>query len=311
MRLPRLLASPSISRAGVVKGTLRNKLRLARCFDLLGDLKRCADMLETEVPAEGDPSIGVGFLSYRSQIKLSQGRLRGAMEDADAAMREAARGTGRDLADALLQRAGYALASADAVSAATGIEAASRASESARGVHRPFEDALLGIAQTQLMILKGDLPSGASTSEAACLSFERGSHEIWAGIARLLTARCLARSDSTSADRLAARVEAVARERSLLSIQVNALTLRGLLAHDLLKLDEAAPLAARIGSPWLLASISHVRYRIFAGRKDEKATAREHKAFLSHMSILSSELDPATRARVMAAAEKSEHPFLI
>ncbi len=301
----------AINRAGVVKGTLRNKLRLARCFDLLGDLKQCADMLESEAPPDGDSSIGVGFLSYRSQVKLSQGRLRGAQEDASSAMREAARGTGRDLADALLQRAGYALATADAVSAATDLEAARRASESARGVHRPFEDALLGIAQTQLLILKGDLSNGASASEAACLTFERGSHEIWAGIARLLTARCLALTDSTSADRLAARVEAVARERSLVSIQVNALTLRGLLAHDMAKLDEAGQLASRIGSPWILASIAHVRYRVFSGRKDDKATALEHKAFLSHMSILSSELDQATRARVIAAAEKNEHPFLI
>jgi hypothetical protein len=29
------------------------------------------------------------------------------------------------------------------------------------------------------------------------------------------------------------------------------------------------------------------------------------------MSILSSELDQPTRARVLAAAERSEHPFLI
>jgi hypothetical protein len=29
------------------------------------------------------------------------------------------------------------------------------------------------------------------------------------------------------------------------------------------------------------------------------------------MSILSSELDPPTRAQVLAVAEKGEHPFLI
>jgi hypothetical protein len=94
-------------------------------------------------------------------------------------------------------------------------------------------------------------------------------------------------------------------------MQVNALTLRGLLAHDMSKLDEAGQLASRIGSPWFLASIAHVRYRVFGGRRDEKAAAAEHKAFLFHMSIVSSELDQAARARVLAAAEKNEHPFLI
>ncbi len=301
----------AIGRAGIVKETLRNKLRLARCFELLGDLKQCADLLESETPPDGDPSSAVGLLSYRSQIKLSQGRLRGALEDVGAAMRQATRGAGRDLADALLQRARYALATTDVASAAVDLDAAKRASESARGVHRPFEDARLSIAQTELLILKGDFSSGATHSETASLTFERGSHEIWASAARLLTARCLARADSSSADRLARRVETFARERSLLSMQVDAMTLRGFLAHDMGRLDEAEKLAGRIGSPWILASIAHVRYRIFSARKDEKAQALEHKTFLSHMSILSSELDQPTRARVIAAAERSEHPFLV
>jgi hypothetical protein len=301
----------AIGRAGMVKGSLQNKLRLARCFDLLGEIKQAADLLESETPPDGEASIGVGFLCYRSQIKLSQGRLQGAFEDAETAVRQATRGTGRDLADALLHRADHELATADADGARADLEAAARASESARGVHRPFEDALLGVAQAELSILTGNFSGGATQAEAACLTFERGSHEIWASAARLLTARCLARTDTTSADRLASRVEAFARERSILSVQVNALTLRGLLAHDMSKLDEAGHLADRIGSPWILASIAHVRYRIFSGRRDEKATTREHKAFLSHMSILSSELDPPTRARVIAAAERSEHPFLI
>jgi hypothetical protein len=301
----------AIGRAGIVKGTLRNKLRLARCFDLLGQLKQCADMLESETPPDGDIPVGVGLLAYRSQIKLFQGRLRGAREDAEAAVRQASRGTGRDLADALLHRAEYALAAADTVTAATDLDGAKRASGTARGVHRPFEDALLGISQTELLILQGDLSNGALQAEAACLVFERGSHEIWAGAARLLTARCLAHSDVSSADRLAARVEAFARERSILSMQANALTLRGLLAHDMNRLDEAGQLASRIGSPWILASIAHVRFRVFGGRRDEKAAAVAHKAFLSHMSIVSSELDQAARARVLGAAEKNLHPFLI
>jgi hypothetical protein len=301
----------ALARAGMAKGALRNRLRLARCFDLMGELKQCADMLESETPPDDDIAIGVGLLAYRSQIKLSQGRLRGASEDAEAAVREAARGTGRDLADALLHRAQYSLAIADAAAAANDLEAARRASETARGVHRPFEEALLGIAQTELLILKGDPTRGAAQSEAASLTFERGSHEIWASAARLLTARCLARTDTASSDRLAARVESFARERAILSMQVNALTLRGLLAHNMAKLDEAAQLAGRIGSPWILASIAHVRHRVFAGRKDEKAAATELKAFAFHMSIVLSELDQPTRARVLAAAEKSEHPFLI
>ena len=301
----------AIGRAGIVKGTLRNKLRLARCFDLLGQLKECADMLESETAPDGDPSLSVGFLSYRSQIKLSQGRLRGASEDAEAAVREASRGTGRDLADALLHRAQYSLATADMMAAATDLEAARRAAESARGIHRPFEDGLLGIAQTELLILKGDLVHGAEQSEAACLTFERGSHEIWASAARLLTARCLAHADVSAADRLAARVESFARERTILSIQVNALTLRGLLAHDMAKLDEAGQLAGRVGSPWILASIAHVRHRVFGDRRDTKAATAEYKTFLFHMSILSAELDPPTRARVLAAAEKNEHPYFI
>jgi hypothetical protein len=301
----------AMGRSGVVKGMLRNRLRLARCFDLLGDLKQCADLLESETAPDGDVSIGVGFLSYRSQIKLSQGRLRGALEDAEAAVRLAAPGSGRDLADALLHRATCGLASADIVAAVADLDGAKSASESARGVHRPFEDGLLGLAQTQLYILNGDLVNGATMAESACLTFERGSHEIWASQARLLDARCLARVDSTSSDRLASRVEAFARERSILSMQVEALTLRGLLAHDMSRLDEAAQLAGRIGSPWILASIAHVRYRIFGARKNEAAAAAEHKAFLSHMSIVSSELDQASRARVLVAAEKGEHPFLI
>jgi tetratricopeptide (TPR) repeat protein len=301
----------AIGRAGIVRGTLRNKLRLARCFDLLGQLKECADMLESETAPDGDPSTGVGFLSYRSQIKLLQGRLRGASEDAEGAVRLASHGTGRDLADALLHRAHYAIATADTLAAATDLEAASRASDSARGVHRPFEDGLLGLAQTELLMLKGDLSAGASQSEAAGLTFERGSHEIWAGAARLLTARCLARTDVTSSDRLAARVEAFARERAILSMQASALALRGLLAHDMSKLDEAAQLAGRIGSPWILASIAHVRYRVFSDRRDEKSASAEHKAFLSHMSILSAELAASTRARVIAAAERNEHPYFV
>jgi len=301
----------AMSRSGIVKGTLRNRLRLARCFDLLGEIKQSADLLESETAPEGDSSTGVGFLSYRSQLKLSQGRLHGALEDAEAAVRQAARGTGRDLADAQLQRARYALAVADAAGAGADLEAARRAAESSRGVHRPFEDALLGIAQAELSILTGDFSAGASQSEGACIAFERGSHEIWANAARLITARCLALADAASADRLASRVEAFSRERSILSALVSALTLRGLLAHDMSKLDEAGPLAERIGSPWILASIAHVRYRIFGGRKDEKATAQQHKAFLSHMSILSSELDQTTRARVIAAVERNEHPFLM
>lgn len=301
----------AISRAGIVKGTLQNKLRLARCFDLLGQLKQCADMLESENPPDGDIPVGVGLLAYRSQIKLSQGRLRGASEDAEAAVRLAARGNGRDLADALLHRAEYSIATADTAAAATDLEAAKRASDTARGVHRPFEDALFGLSQTELLILKGDLTNGAVQSEAACLMFERGSHEIWASAARLLTARCLARTDVSSADRLAARVESFARERGILSMQANALALRGLLAHDMSKLDEAGQLASRIGSPWIQAAIAHVRYRVFGGRRDEKAAAAEHKSFLFHMSIVSSELEPAVRARVLAAAEKNEHPLLI
>ena len=70
-------------------------------------------------------------------------------------------------------------------------------------------------------------------------------------------------------------------------------------------------LASRIGSPWVQAGIAHVRYRVFSGRRNEKAAAAEHKSFLFHMSIVSSELDQAVRARVLAAAEKSEHPLLI
>ena len=301
----------AISRAGIVKGTIQNKLRLARCYDLLGQLKQCADILESENPPDGDIPVGVGLLAYRSQIKLSQGRLRGASEDAEAAVRLAARGNGRDLADALLHRAEYSLATADTAAAATDLEAARRASDTARGVHRPFEDALFGLSQTELLILKGDLTNGAVQAEAACLMFERGSHEIWASAARLLTARCLARTDVSSADRLAARVESFARERGILSMQANALALRGLLAHDMSKLDEAGLLASRIGSPWVQAGIAHVRYRVFNGRRNEKAAAAEHKSFLFHMSIVSSELDQAVRARVLAAAEKSEHPLLI
>jgi hypothetical protein len=301
----------AIGRAGIVRGTLRNKLRLSRCFELLGQLKQCADMLESETPPDGDISVGVGLLAYRSQIKLSQGRLRGAFEDAEAAVRQASRGTGRDLADALLHRAEYALAAADTTTAAADLASARQASATARGVHRPFEDALFGLSQTELSMLNGDLANGALQSEAACLVFERGSHEIWASAARLLTARCLAHSDVSSADRLAARVEAFARERLILSMQVNALTLRGLLAHDMTKLDEASQLASKIGSPWILASIAHVRYRVFGGRRDEKSAASAHKSFQSHMSIVSSELDKAARARVLAAAEKNLHPFLI
>jgi hypothetical protein len=305
------LEMEALGRAGMLRGALSNRLRLARCFDLLGDLKQCADMLESEAPPEGEPSLAVGFLSYRSQIKLTQGRLRGALEDAEAAVRAAARGTGRDMADALLQRAGYRLATADAAAAAADLESARRASESARGTHRPFEEALLGLAGAQLMILTGDPSKGASMAETAGVNFDRGSHEIWASLCRLLTARCLARADSPSADRLAARVESFARERGLVSMQVNALTLRGLLARELSRLDEAAHLAGRIGSPWILASIAHVRYRIFTERKNDSSSTAEYKALRSHISILSSELDAPARARLIAAADRGEHPFLI
>ena len=301
----------AIGRAGILKGTLRNKLRLARCFDLLGDLKQCADLLESETPQESDPSGAVGFLSYRSRVKLFQGRLRGAFEDADAAVRQANRGAGRDLADALLHRAECALARADAEATAADLEGSRRASESARGAHRPFEDALLNIAQTELLILKRDFAKAIVTSEAATSGFERGSHEIRASAARLLTARCLARTDSAASDKLAARVEAFAQERALLPMQVDALTLRGLLLQDLNKLEEAGQIAAKIGSPWILASVAKARYQIFSTRRDESAASAEHRAFLSHISILSSELDPATRTRVLAAAEMGDHPFIV
>ena len=210
-----------------------------------------------------------------------------------------------------LRRSRLGICTADPTAAAADLEAAKAASESMRGVHRLFEEALLGLAQTELLILQGDLVSGAAHSETARITFERGSHAVWASTAGLLTARCLAHTDATSADRLAHDVESFARDRGLLALQVNALTLRGLLAGDLAKLEEAGKLAERIGSLWTLASIAHVRYRIFRGRHDEKDQAREHKAFLSHLSILSSEVDAPTRARLLAAAERSLHPFLI
>jgi tetratricopeptide (TPR) repeat protein len=301
----------AMSRAGVVKDALRNKLRLARCLDLLGDLKQCADMLESETAPEGDTSTGVGFLSFRSHLKLSQGRLLGAREDAEASVRLAGTGTGRDLADALLHRAACSLATADAASTATDLESAKRASESLRGVHRAFEEGLLGLAQTQLFILSRDPGRGAKAAEAACLVFEQGSHEIWASLARLLAARCLVSSDGALAERLAGLVETFARERSILSLQVDALTLRGLLAKDMTTLDEALQIAHRIGSPWILASVTHVRHRVSKSLNDSKAAATEHRAFMSHISIVLSELDAAARARTLVAAEGGGHPFLI
>ena len=301
----------AMNKAGIVKGTLRNHIRLARCFELLGDLKQAADMLESEVAPEGDLSIGIGFLCYRSQVKLSQGRLRGAFEDAEAAVRQAGRGTGRDLADAMLQRAGHGLATADPGSAAADLESARRASESLRGVHRPFEDALLQLAQAQLMVLKGEPLSGVAACESAASTFERGSHEIWTHTARLLAARCVARTDGPAAERRAVLVESFARERGLITLQVNALALRGLIGSDLGRLDEASQLAGRIGSPWILASIARVRSRVLTARGDERAAAQESKTFLSHLSIICAELEPAARARIVAAAEKTEHPFVM
>lgn len=297
-----------IARAGVVKGALRNRIRLARCSELLGDLKHCADLLEAEMAADGG---GVGFLSYRSQVKLFQGRLRGASEDAEEAVRQGEDGSGRELADALLQRARFSMAIADLVGAAGDLEASKNAAESVAGVHRPFENALLGLAQTELWILSGDLAKGAAKAESAGLAFERGSHEIWASSARLLTARCLARTDPTAADRIAARVETFARDNGLLSMQVNATTLRGVVAQDLARLGDAETIASRIGSPWILAGIAHARYRILTHRNDEPAMAVARRSFLAQISILSSELDPATRSRLLAVAERNEHPFLI
>ena len=300
----------AIGRAGVITGTLRNKLRLARCLDLLGDLKQAADLLESEISQDEDVITGVGLLAYRSEVKLSQGRLRGATEDAEAAVREASRGTGREQADALVHRAMCALAAADLIAADSDLAAARRACESSRGVHRPFLDGRLGLAGAHLLVLQGEHSKAASAAEIAGLAFERGTHEIRTAQAHLFTARCRAGHDSVSADQMAARVEAFARERRILYLQVEALTLRGLIAQDLSRLDEAVRLASRIGSPWILASIAHVRYRIFSGRKDEKATALEYKAFLSHMSIVTSELDAPRRARLISAAEKGEHPLI-
>ena len=201
---------------------------------------------------------------------------------------------------------------AHTIAASSQREAPTRqASESSRGAHQILEGALLGVRRTEHLILEGDLSQGAAQAEAACLVFERGSHEIFAMNARLLNARCLARVDTPSADRLTARVEAFARERALFFMQAQALILRGLLALDLTQLDEAAQLAGRIGSPWLLASIANVRGRILERRKDEAASSLERKAFLFHMSILLSEEDQPARTRVIATAEKGLHPFLI
>ena len=303
----------AMGRAGVVKETLRNKFRLARCLDLLGDLKQCADLLESENAPEDDASLGVGFLAFRSHLKLSQGRLRGAREDAESAVRLSGTGnaSGRDVVDALLHRAICSLAIADTAASAADLDGARRASEILRGSHRAFEEGLLGLVETLFHLLEGDLRKGTATAEAASLIFEQGSHEVWASRARLLAARCLAYSDSTLADRLASLVEAFARERSILALQVDALTLRGLLTRDQTKLAEAHQLAARIGSPWIQASVAHVRYRLFNAAQNQDAALSEHKIFLSHMSIVSSELDQAARARVIAAAEKGGHPFLI
>ena len=301
----------AIGKAGLVRGDLRNRLRLARCFDLLGDLKKAADTLESETAFDADASSGAGFLSYRCRIKLEQGRVSSASEDANAAVRLTGRAGGLDLADALLHRGRCALARAEVDAAAADFEAAQTALDSVRGVRRQFNHALLGLAHSELLILKGDFHGGAESSETVAATFDRGWHEIWAATARLMAARCLSMKDATAADRLAEEVETFAVERSLLSLRVRATTLRGLLTQKLSMLDDVAQSAERIGSPWILASISHARYRIFSARQDQKATATEHKAFLSHMSIVSSELDSRTRENVLNSAERGEHPFLI
>jgi hypothetical protein len=303
-------AMEAMGRAGVVAGVLRNKLRLSRCLSLLGDLKASADILEAETPAPTEPSMGVGLMSYRSQVKVSQGRMRGAFEDADAAVRLASSGTRRDLVDSLLHRASYALAAADAAAAAADLASAKRASESLRGVHRPFEDALLGYAQTQLLILKGDFAAGAVSSELACLTFERGSHEVWAALARLLAARCLVRTDRDLAKRLADRSYDFARERAILAMQADALALRALLLSDSGPLVEADGLATRIGSPWVLASVARVRHAVLVARRDPAAESA-HRALLTHVAAASAEMDAAHRPRVLAAVERGEHPQVI
>ena len=302
----------AITKAGLVRAGLRNRLRTARCFDLLGDLKKAADILDSETASDGDPASGAGFLADRSRIKLEQGRVSGALDDANAAVRLIGRGGGGlDLADALLHRGRCALSRADAEAAKADFDAARAALDSAMSVRWPLRHALLGLANVDLMVLHGDFQLGAEKSEALALTFDRGSHEVWAAVARLTAARCLAMTDAAAADGLAASVEGFARERSLLALQVRATTLRGLLSQKLSTLDELSQPAGRIGSPWILASISHARYRILAARRDAAATAVEHKAFLSHMSIVSSELDAQTRAKVLTSAERGEHPFLI
>ena len=126
-----------------------------------------------------------------------------------------------------------------------------------------------------------------------------------------MMARCMARRDGPGADRLAGRVEAFARERSILSLQVDAQSVRGLIAQDLNRLEEATQLASRIGSLWILASVSHVRHRILRSRSDDAATAREQRSFLAHLSILSADLDPKARTALADSIERGVHPFVI
>ena len=192
----------AIGKAGLVRGDLRNRLRLARCFDLLGDLKKAADTLESETAFDADASSGAGFLSYRCRIKLEQGRVSSASEDANAAVRLTGRAGGLDLADALLHRGRCALARAEVDTAAADFEAAQTALDSVRGVRRQFNHALLGLAHSELLILKGDFHGGAESSETVAATFDRGWHEIWAATARLMAARCLSMKDATAADRL-------------------------------------------------------------------------------------------------------------
>ena len=301
----------AITKAGLVRAALRNRLRLARCYDQLGDLKASADTLESENVPEGDVSGGAGFLAYRSRIRLAQGRVSSASEDAAASVRLTTRAGGMDFADALLHRGRCALARADAEAAREDIDSAQLALDSSRDVRWPFKDALLALAETELLILVGDLPKALGKSMAAAATFERGSHEVWAATARLLSVRCLLLKDAVAANRLAGAVEVFAIERSLLTLRVRATTFRGLLAQDLAVLDEALVPADRIGSPWILASLSHARYRILAARRGDAAAASEHKIFLSHMSILSADMESRVRANVLNSAERGDHPFLI
>lgn len=295
----------ALQSAGLPVNSLRLKMRKARILEISGDLKGCADLVESESAPGDDQALAIRFLASRARVKLVQGRLRHAMEDAEGAVRRASGLSGRDWNAAHVERARGFLARADVVAAEKAVAEIQANSPSMA----PFELAFFDMVRSGVALLKRDGEGATRFAENACASFERNFNDVWAASARLLVAKSLAFRRSSSADRVAGLVESLATARGWTLLRVEAVALRGRIAGDLDRLSSAFDLERRVGSPWILASVAHSKAQIFKTLGQTGSRETEERAFGANIALLASDLSPQHKNSLIEAISGGIHPF--